>query len=104
MIVDHRTYTLHPGKLKAFVELYGSKGWPLQQQYLGDCVGWYSSMDIGQLNQVVHMWRFKDLNDRAERRARMMADPAWPVYAEAAAPLIQHQENKILSAAPFFKS
>lgn len=103
MIVDHRTYTLHPGKLKAFLELYGSKGWPLQQQYLGDCVGWYSSMDIGQLNQVVHMWRFKDLNDRAERRARMVADPAWPAYAEAAAPLIQHQENKILSAAPFFK-
>lgn len=104
MIVDHRTYTLHPGKLKAFLELYGGKGWPLQQQYLGDCVGWYSSMDIGQLNQVIHMWRFTDLNDRAERRARMMADPAWPAYAEAAAPLIQHQENKILSAAPFFKT
>lgn len=31
MIVDHRTYTLYPGKLKAFLELYGSKGWPLQQ-------------------------------------------------------------------------
>ena len=104
MIVDHRTYTLHPGKLKAFVELYGSKGWPLQSQYLGDCVGWYTSMDIGQLNQVVHMWRFNDLNDRAERRARMQADPAWPAYAEAAAPLIQQQENKILSAAPFFRS
>lgn len=103
MLVDHRTYTLYPGKLKAFLELYGSKGWPLQQQYLGDCVGWYSSMDIGQLNQVVHLWRFKDLNDRAERRARMQADPGWPLFAETAAPLIQHQENKILSAAPFFK-
>jgi hypothetical protein len=32
----------------------------------------------------------------------MQADAAWPVYAEAAAPLIQHQENKILSAAPFY--
>lgn len=104
MIVDHRTYTLHPGKLKSFVELYGSQAWPLQQQYLGDCVGWYTSMDIGQLNQVVHMWRFKDLNDRAERRASMQADPAWPAYAEAAGPFIAHQENKILSAASFFKS
>lgn len=102
MIVDHRTYTLYPGKLKAFLELYGSQGWPLQQQYLGDCVGWYTSMDIGALNQVIHMWRFVDLNDRAARRARMQADAGWPRYAEAAAPLIQHQENKILSAAAFF--
>ena len=103
MIVDHRTYTLHPGKIKTFLELYGAKAWPLQQQYLGDCVGWYVSTDIGQLNQVVHLWRFKDLNDRAERRTRMQADPQWPGYAEAAAPLIQHQENKILTASPFYQ-
>lgn len=103
MIVDHRTYTLHPGKMKTFLELYASSGWPLQLQYLGDCVGWYTSTDIGQLNQVVHLWRYQDLSDRANRRAAMIADPAWPHYAEAAAPLIQHQENKILSAAPFYR-
>ena len=102
MIVDHRTYTLYPGKTKAFVEIYGVQGWPLQRHYLGDCVGWYVSTDIGQLNQVVHLWRFTDLNDRAERRARMLADARWPAYAEAATPLIQHQENKILNAAPFY--
>ena len=103
MIVDHRTYTLHPGKVKAFLEIYGRKGWPLQQQYLGDCIGWYVSTDIGPLNQVVHLWRYHDLNDRAARRARMQSDPLWAVFAEAAAPLIQHQENKILSAAPFYQ-
>ena len=32
----------------------------------------------------------------------MAADPAWAGYLEQAAPLIQHQENKILSAAPFY--
>ncbi len=102
MIVDHRTYTLHPGKLPQFVEVYGELAWPLQQKYLGDCVGWYTSTDIGQLNQVVHLWRFSDLNDRAERRAAMTADPAWAVFAARGAPLVQHMENKILSAAPFF--
>ena len=60
-------------------------------------------MDIGQLNQIVHMWRFSDLNDRATRRAAMAADPGWPAYAEQASPLIQHMENKILSPAPFFQ-
>ena len=102
MIVDHRTYTLLPGKIAAFLNIYGTLAWPLQQRYLGDCVGWYTSMDIGQLNQVVHMWRFKDLNDRADRRAQLAADPDWPVYTEQASPLIQHMENKILAAAPHF--
>lgn len=102
MIIDHRTYTVHPGKIKAFLDIYGSQAFPLQQKYLGDCIGWYVSMDIGQLNQVVHLWRFKDLNDRAERRAKMAQDPAWPGYMEAATPLIQHMENKILTAAPFW--
>jgi len=102
MIIDHRTYTLHPGRIKAFLELYQNRAWPLQLKYLGDCVGWYTSTDIGQLNQVIHLWRYTDLADRAARRARMLADPDWPGYAEAVAPLIQHQENKILTATPFF--
>ncbi len=104
MIVDHRTYTLHPGRMKSFLEIYASHGWPLQQQYLGDCVGWYTSTDIGQLNQVVHLWRYRDLADRASRRAAMLADPAWPLYAEAVYALIQHQENKILSAPAFYQA
>lgn len=102
MLVDHRTYTIHPGKIADFLALYGELAWPIQRRHLGDCVGWYQSMDIGQLNQVVHMWRFSDLNDRAARRAAMAADPGWPAYMSQAAPLIQHMENKILHAAPHF--
>ena len=60
-------------------------------------------MDIGQLNQIVHLWRYKDINDRAERRAKLAADPAWQAYLQKAMPFIQHMENKILIAAPFFK-
>lgn len=29
MIIDHRTYTLYPGKLKAFLEIYETKGYPI---------------------------------------------------------------------------
>ncbi len=102
MLIDHRTYTIHPGRMPAFLAIYAEFGYPVQLQHLGDCVGWYTSMDIGQLNQIVHMWRFADLADRARRRAAVAADPRWPGYLEQAAPLIQHMENKILNAAPFF--
>ena len=102
MIIDHRTYTIHPGKINDFLKVYHEQAWPIQQRCLGDCVGWYVSMDIGQLNQVVHLWRYKDLTDRAARRQQMSQDPGWPLYMAAATPFIQHMENKILTAAPFY--
>lgn len=102
MIIDHRTYTLQPGKIGDFLKIYQEQGWPLQQKYLGDCAGWYVSMDIGPLNQVVHLWRYKDLNDRAERRGKLAADADWQAYLKAATPYLQTMENKILNAAPFF--
>lgn len=103
MIIDHRTYTLHPGGLPKFLKLYEAEGLPLQRKYLGEPVGWYVSMDIGELNQVVHLWRYEDLADRSARRANLQADPAWQAYLAKGMPFMQKMENKILSAAPFFK-
>ena len=104
MIVDHRVYTLHPGKLKAFVQLYAEKGWPLQQQYLGDCVGWYTSMDIGQLNQVVHIWRYESLADLERKRAARDADPDWAAFQAQTEGCLMMQDNKIMRPASFSPS
>jgi hypothetical protein len=102
MIVDHRTYSIKPGKLNDFLKLYGDEGFPLQKKYLGHCVGWYVSNDIGPLNQIVHMWAYSNLNDREERRGRLAADPAWGKYLGKATEYLVSMENKILTAAPFF--
>ncbi|MBX2884571.1 MAG: NIPSNAP family protein [Granulosicoccus sp.] len=103
MIVDHRTYTAHPGKLADFLKVYSELGFELQKKYLGECIGWYISMDIGELNQAVHLWRYKDLADRAARREKLNADPEWQKYLAAATPFLQKMENKIVTTAPFFK-
>ena len=103
MIVDHRTYTIYPGKIPTFTKIYQQYGYPLQKQHLGDCIGWYVSADIGELNQIVHLWRYKDLNERAERRAKLAADEKWGQYLAQATPLIQMMKNTILTAGPFFK-
>lgn len=97
MIVDHRTYDVIPGKLPAYVELYKAKAWPLQKKYLQNCLGWHISMDIGTLNQIVHMWGYESLQDRAERRAKLAADPGWQEFLKEAMPMLQRMENKILS-------
>ena len=102
MIVDHRTYTIAPGNMPKYLELYKKRGLPLQLKHLGHCVGWYVSMDIGALNQVVHLWAYSDLNDRAERRANLMKEQAWLDFLADAMPLLQSMENKILSATDWF--
>lgn len=102
MIVDHRTYTTYPGKLAAFLKVYEEKGLPLQLKYLKNMVGWYTSMDIGPLNQVVHIWAYDDLKDRADKRAELQADPEWAAYLQEAMPYLMSMENKILSPTSFF--
>ncbi len=102
MIVDLRTYTVKPGKLAAYVKLYEEKGWPLQQKYLGTCLGWYTVAE-GTLNTVVHMWQYESQADRETRRATMAKDPAWGEFlkATAEAGYLVKQENVFLAPTSF---
>ncbi len=100
MIVEERIYTLHPGKVSEMVKLYGDEGLPLQQRYLGKFIGYFST-ETGNLNQVVFMWAYDSLDDRATRRERMAQDPEWKRYLQKVLQLIATQENRILKPAPF---
>jgi hypothetical protein len=99
--VDMRVYTMHPGKLADYFKLYGAEGLEPQVKNLGACLGYYGS-DIGEQNQIVHLWGYKDIEDREKRRAAMFADPAWMKYLGQARPLFAHQTNVILKPAPFW--
>jgi hypothetical protein len=100
-IVDKRTYFVEPGKTGTWAKLYQEEGMEVQVRHLGRCIGFYIS-DIGPQHQLVHLWAYKDLADRQERRARMQADPAWNAYLGKAAALFTHMENEILRPAPFW--
>jgi hypothetical protein len=101
MYVEMRTYTLHPAKVADYLKLYETEGMAIQKAILGRMVGYYST-ELGPLNQVVHMWAYADLNERAERRARLAADPGWRAYVAKMLPLLVTQESKILNPASFF--
>lgn len=100
MIVEQRTYTLHPGKVPQMVRLYGEEGLALQQKYLDRFIGYFTA-ETGNLNQVVFMWGFASVDDRAARRARMAQDPAWQAYLQKVLPLIVTQESRLLAPTPF---
>lgn len=105
MIVDIRIYTCFPNKLPAFVKLYEEKAWPLQRKYLGNCLGWYTTVE-GELNTVVHLWGYKDQADREARRNAMAADPAWSDYLKAVAEagLLLRMENRMARPTAFFSA
>ena len=80
MIVEQRTYTAIPGKWRDYLALYQAEGLQIQQRILGRMVGYYTT-ETGPLNQIIHMWAYTDLNERAERRAQLAADPQWQAYS-----------------------
>ena len=101
MYVEERIYTLHPGKLPAFLKIYEEKGYGPQREILGPPVGWYTA-DIGELNQVVHLWAYTSLDDREARRVKLYADERFKEYLTQIFPLLVKMENRILKPAPFF--
>jgi len=103
MFVDMRTYTLKNGNVPKFLKLYEEEGLEVQTRILGQMVGYYFT-DIGPLNQIVHMWGYKSMDDRWERRKALQASQEWQDYAVQMRPLVDHIENKILVPAPFFKA
>lgn len=96
MIYEERDYRIKAGKLAQFVKLYGEFGLPLQKEHLGTFIAYFTS-EIGELNHVVALWSYPSLNDRMERRARMLADPRWQDYLGKVDGLIDIQSSRILS-------
>lgn len=101
MIIEQRTYTTLPGKWRDYLALYESEGLAIQHRILGRMVGYYTT-ESGPLNQIVHMWAYTDLSERAKLRAELAADLGWQKYVARMLPLLQSQESKFLNPAPFF--
>jgi len=102
MLVEERIYTLQPGTGGAYMKAYAEEGLAIQKRILGRLVGWYQT-EFGELNQIIHMWAYKDLNERAERRAALFADPGWLAYLPKVRPYLLKQESKLLVPAPFLQ-
>ncbi len=95
MIVDERTYTMATGKLREYLDLYRREGFEVQRRHLGDPLGLFS-VEVGGLDGWVQMWSYRDMTDRAQRRATLAVDPQWLAFVRASAALIMHRENRLL--------
>jgi hypothetical protein len=96
-IYELRWYRAHVGKAGEWLELFKAV-LPTRDKYTRRVGLWQT--ESGQLNEVVHMWVYKDLNDRAASRARMAGDPAWQAFVAKSPALLQHMQSIVLMPVP----
>jgi hypothetical protein len=100
VIYEMRTYTVRVGELVRYVKQFEEKGLPIVSRYC-KLVG-YWTVDSGELNRVVHIWEFEDLEQRRRARELWWADPQWLTeYLPLALPLVLRQESMFMSPAGF---
>jgi hypothetical protein len=100
MFYEVRTYRLKNGTVPIYLRVVEENGIAIQKRHLGELVGYFFS-EIGPINEIVHIWAFSSLDDREERRARLMADPDWQAFLPKIRDLIEVAENKIMKPAAF---
>ena len=95
-LFEIRQYTLAPGLIQGLIERWSEKieG---RQKYSPLVAGMYS--EFGALNKWVHIWAYKDLNDRARVRAEAAASGQWP--ARNPPGVVVRQENALVMPASF---
>ncbi len=98
MLYEVRTYTLKPGSVAAFEENF-AQALPHRQQYSPLAAFWHT--EIGPLNQVIHVWPYESLDERARIRAAAAQDPNWPPQNDP--DIYINMESEIFIPAPFMR-
>jgi hypothetical protein len=100
VIVEQRDYHVLTGRLNELVRLYETEGIALQQSYLGNLLGVFTT-DIGALSTYTSLWGYDSFAEREERRAKLQADERWKDFLGKIQPLIHTQQNRILVPTAF---
>ena len=95
MIYELRTYTLKAGTLGDVVKAASTVSRDIRKNDYGKLEGYWTT-EIGPLNEVVHVWVFRDLNERAAARAKLGQDPEWQAFVGASTPLLAHMQAVVL--------
>jgi hypothetical protein len=75
VIYEIRTYRIAPGSL-AEVEKRFAEGYEYRKKYSELTA--FLHTEIGPLNEIVHIWGYRDLAERARIRGEAAKEPNWP--------------------------
>jgi hypothetical protein len=97
MIHELRTYTVKQGSLPEMFRLSGTLSREIRGDDYGKLEGYWAT-DIGPLNQVMHLWSYSDLNERARLRAELAKNARWTgEYGPLHRPHLVRQDVRLLN-------
>ncbi len=96
-VYELRCYRTLVGKAGEWLELFKAI-LPTREKYSTNVGLWHT--EAGPLNEVVHLWAYRDLNERAAVRATVLNDPEWQVFLGKSSPLLVEMKSVILNPAP----
>ena len=95
-VYELRWYRAHVGRLGEWLGHFKDI-MPTREKYSKN-VGVFQT-EAGQLNEAVHLWAYKDLNDRAAVRGKVLQDPEWQSFLGKSAPCLAEMKSIILNPA-----
>jgi len=96
-IYELRSYRAQVGKAGEWLGHF--KGaLPAREKY-SKIVGLWQA-EMGQLNEVVHLWVYHDLSERGAVRAKAVQDPEWQAFLGKGLPLLLEMKSIILNPSP----
>ena len=102
MLYELRTYTLCPGGMGPWLELYETQALPVLASIESMHLVGYFRAETGLLNRVVHLWAYPDSRARDEALRSLAAHPEWlSRFVLPARPYLVAQESTLLSPASF---
>jgi hypothetical protein len=97
MIYELRTYTVKQGSLPEVIKNASTVSRAIRKDDYGRLEGYWST-DIGPLNQVMHLWSYPDLNERARLRGELNENPRWNTeYRPLIRPHLIRQDIRLLN-------
>ena len=94
-VYEMRSYMYQPGAMPEVLKRWAD-AIPQRVQLSPLAACWYS--EIGGLNKFVHVWAYKDMDERDRLRAESMKLPTWPPKTRE---FLVSQANKIILPAAF---
>ena len=95
MIYEFRTYTLQPRTQPEFLKRW-TDALPKRLEYSRLAAFWMT--EIGPLNQVIHVWEYKDVQERGRIREEVVKAGIWPPKTSD---MITDMKSEIMIPQPF---
>lgn len=93
-----RIYTIKPNKLNELMKLWGQNYKYIKKYF--DCRGIWTS-DSGTLNQVYHIYKWKNYNQRSSQKKKFADNVKMKKYVKTVKNLYLKQENIFLNSVDF---